>query len=396
MRSIFNQSLSRVLLIASIALVITAGSLWYSSLLVNQLAKVEEDRIRLYAESLEFIGNSIGEEENSETQFVFNNITRTNELIPTILADSAGNISACMNLGLEPGLSKADSVAQVKEYYETLRDRGYPAPIVIDNYGFKIYIWYDESSLLKKLRWFPYLQLLVISVFILIVFISFLSAKRSEQNKVWVGLAKETAHQLGTPVSSLMAWVELLKLQKTNAEDEELIAELEKDVDRLKTISERFSKIGSQPELHKVKVTEMLERSAGYIRKRMSKKVQLVVANEVAADREIAVNPPLFDWVVENLLKNALDAIPDAGTITIRVSESAGQYFIDIEDTGKGIPKSLFRQVFKPGFTTKKRGWGLGLSLTRRIVENYHNGKIFVKWSEINKGTIFRVVLPAD
>lgn len=349
----------------------------------------------LYAKALEFAGDMDVDPDNCEVNWVSKNMINTNQKIPTILViDDV--ISSTNNLGLDSTLSNAERVLEEKKYLARLKAQGSPEPLVIPYYGKEMTIYFDESGILKQLRFYPYLMLIVIVVFISIVFGSFYIAKKNEQNKVWVGMAKETAHQLGTPVSSLMAWVELLELQHDgNPEDAELIDELKKDVDRLRTIAERFSKIGSVPELGPVDLEELLKRSSGYLVTRMPKKVKFELQIEVPEGSQIKVNESLFDWVIENLFKNALDAIKDQGTIRILVSKKGNEYHIDLSDTGKGIPKSQFKEVFKPGFTTKKRGWGLGLSLTKRVVENYHNGRIFVLQSEIGKGTTFRIIMPA-
>ncbi|MCB9230695.1 MAG: HAMP domain-containing histidine kinase [Bacteroidia bacterium] len=398
MFSFQNQRFFRVL-IYGLALLITAGSLWYSNSLVSRLAVEEEMDVQLYAESMEFIG-SVNEEcdvpDNCETNFVFNKITRANDLIPTLLVTEDGTITGSANLGIPPGLPPEDSLARVKAYLEELKSSGAHKPIEIEFYGTTNYVYYDESTLLKRLRLFPYLQLVLISIFIIIIFAGFFVAKKNEQNRVWVGLAKETAHQLGTPVSSLMAWIELLKLKLgENPEDAEMVAELGKDVERLQIITERFSKIGSVPELTDIPLSRILNESADYMRKRKSRLVTIEVENTCRETETVPVNLPLFQWVLENLVKNALDAIDrEKGRIRLIASASLKEVYIDVEDNGKGMPKSMHNQVFKPGFTTKKRGWGLGLSLTKRIVENYHQGRIFVKHSEPGKGTTFRVVLP--
>ena len=378
-------------------MVITAGSIWYSNSLVTKLGEEEEKKVKLYAEALEFIGNiEDGNEEIevSETQFVFTKIIKKVDLVPTILVDGDGNITSHQNLGIKSGLSQEDSISAVKKELERMRQSKTNPPIEIKFYGQINTVYYDESSLLKRLRIFPYLQLLVIFVFITIVFISYSVAKKSEQNKVWVGLAKETAHQLGTPVSSLLAWVELLKLKSGDKpEDQEWVMELDKDVKRLETITERFSKIGSKPELKLMPVSDLLESSADYIRKRLPRRVTLEIENRIPESALLPVNEPLFAWVIENLLKNALDAIQGEGNILIRTKETTHDYFIDITDNGKGILRQNFEEIFKPGFTTKKRGWGLGLSLTRRIIQDYHKGRIFVQYSELGKGTTFRIQL---
>lgn len=390
-----NRSTRQLVIFALVAVIITIGSLIYSNHLARRLLDQEVSRMDLYAKALEFAGDLELDPDNCELEWVTQNMIRRNEQIPTILVLD-GVISSTNNLPIDSTLDEADRKTAEMVYLQRLQAPGQPEPLVIPYYGKKLMIYYDESDLVKQLRLYPYLMLLVIVVFISVVFGSFFIAKRNEQNKVWVGMAKETAHQLGTPVSSLMAWVELLELNSDgNAEEKELVEELKKDVNRLRTIAERFSKIGSVPELNPTNLTDLLDRSADYLRKRMPKKVVLQLTNEIAPDSEIEVNEALFEWVIENLLKNALDAIKDQGQISIHVSKRGSEYVIDVSDTGKGIPKSQFKEVFKPGFTTKKRGWGLGLSLSKRVVENYHKGRIFVLSSELGKGTTFRVILPA-
>ena len=250
------------------------------------------------------------------------------------------------------------------------------------------YIYYKDSILLTQLLYYPYIQLSIILIFILIAYYAFDSSRKSEQNQVWVGMSKETAHQLGTPISSLLAMIELLKLKNT---EPQLIDEINKDVKRLEKITERFSKIGATPKLENNNITETLTNSINYIKTRSSKKIKFVF--DKTDEIIIPHNIPLFEWVIENLCKNSIDAMNGEGEIKITVTDNYQHIYIDICDTGKGVPKSKFKAVFNPGYTTKKRGWGLGLSLTKRIIENYHKGKIFIKSSEINKGTCFRIVL---
>ena len=256
--------------------------------------------------------------------------------------------------------------------------------------GQKSYIFYQESMLLTQLKYYPYIMFTIIGVFLLIAYLLFSTARRVEQNQVWVGMAKETAHQLGTPLSSLIAWLEYLR---SKGLDPETAAEIEKDVKRLETITERFSKIGSVPKLDEVDVTKVLADAVGYMRLRTSKNVNFVLETANLSDVKAKLNVPLFEWVIENLIRNAVDAMNGNGEIKITVSDQTQFVYIDICDTGKGIPKSKYKTVFEPGYTTKQRGWGLGLSLTKRIIENYHSGKIFVKSSETDKGTTFRIVL---
>ena len=390
MLSFGNRIWYRVM-IYGLAVLITAGSLLYSNYIVRELANQERKRVELYAKALKQIGTS---DEDNCSIFLFDNVVLENEIIPTVIIDKQQNITNYRNIpNTEEGAS--DEEEKARDFLNRMIKKG-RAPVEFEytpgNYRFA---YYDDSKMLKRLRYFPYLQLLVIAIFIGIVFAGFAISKRNEQNRVWVGLAKETAHQLGTPVSSMMAWVELLKLKVHESQDDyELVQELQKDITRLEVITERFSKIGSKPELHEVELISLVRQSADYMRKRMPAKVALRV-EESTTDLRVKVSPPLFAWVLENLLKNALDAIQnDSGEIRIHVSEGAGEVFVDVEDSGKGIPKGKFRQVFKPGYTTKKRGWGLGLSLTKRIIENYHKGRIFVRSSVLNKGTTFRISLP--
>jgi signal transduction histidine kinase len=264
-------------------------------------------------------------------------------------------------------------------------------PIKIDlGAGIKHYIFYEESSLLKQLKYFPYVQFTAIGIFLLIAYSLFSTARRSEQNQVWVGMSKETAHQLGTPISSLMAWIELLKAKQV---DESIVIELKRDVERLNTIAERFSKIGSEPKLENENIIIVLESFIEYMKKRSSKNIRFEIKSSLKENTTAKLNIPLFEWVIENLCKNAIDAMDGKGKIEIEVFESEKNIIIDFSDTGKGIPKGKLKTVFEPGFTTKKRGWGLGLSLCKRIIENYHNGKIFVKKSDANSGTTFRLIL---
>jgi two-component system, sporulation sensor kinase D len=253
-------------------------------------------------------------------------------------------------------------------------------------------IYYKDSQLLTQLKFFPYVQLTVIAVFLLLAYTAFNSSRKSEQNQVWVGLAKETAHQLGTPISSLMAWIELIK-DKFNAEEDPLVAEMENDVKRLEIVADRFSKIGSKPKLEEHFIYDTIEDFVNYFRIRVSNNITFEMTGN--KDLVAGLNVPLFDWVIENLLKNAVNAIEGKGSIKVNIdtNKTKDQILIDITDTGKGIPRSKFATVFQPGYTTRKRGWGLGLSLTKRMVESYHNGRIFVRDSELGKGTTFRIIL---
>jgi two-component system, sporulation sensor kinase D len=277
-----------------------------------------------------------------------------------------------------------------KDELETMKAQHEPIKIILTR-GYWL-IYYKDSDLLSQLKVFPYIQLSVIAVFLLLAYTAFNSSRKSEQNQVWVGLAKETAHQLGTPISSLMAWIELIK-DKFKAEDDPLVAEMENDIRRLGIVADRFSKIGSKPKLEEHSVYDAVKDFVDYFRVRVSNNISFEITGD--EDLTAGLNIPLFDWVIENLLKNAVNAIEGKGSIKVHITTNKvkDQIFIDVTDTGKGIPRSKFVTVFQPGYTTRKRGWGLGLSLTKRMVENYHNGKIFVHDSELGKGTTFRIIL---
>lgn len=396
MLSLENRQLTR-LLIYGFATFIILGSLLYANYLREKLAEKEERGVRLYTDAVDFMGNfkygDLSATDNCMGFILTNLVLGNDSLVPLILVGEEGDTTIA-NMDLGPDSST--HARKLRYYVNEFEDLHDPVKVEFAPGRYQ-YVYYGESFVLTQLRWFPVAQLLLAFAFIGVVFVGFAIAKRNEQNRVWVGLAKETAHQLGTPVSSLMAWIELLKLRtEGRPDDQELVMEMEQDIKRLEDIAERFSKIGSQPELIPVSLKRVLDRSAEYIKKRMTKggSIQLHVNNELPDDSQLSVNPQLFDWVIENLLKNALDAINKEGNITLHAGERNGKFFIDVTDTGKGIPKANFKKVFEPGFTTKKRGWGLGLSLTKRIVENYHGGKIFVKSSEVGKGTSFRILLP--
>ncbi len=304
--------------------------------------------------------------------------------VPVIYADSLGNVIDFGNLSDE---WIADSAA-LQARMATMQAQNEPIRVQVGE-GQVNYIYYEDSELLTQIQYYPYVQLAVIALFLLIAYYAFSNARKAEQNQVWVGMSKETAHQLGTPISSLSGWVEYLKEQDLNPD---MLQELEKDVSRLELIADRFSKIGSAPTLTPTQISEALQPAVQYLKTRASS--QVTIRLDIADEATVQLNAPLFDWVIENLVKNALDAIEGRGNITIEVHKISNSLAIDVTDTGKGIPKSRFRQVFQPGYSTKKRGWGLGLTLTKRIVENYHKGKIFVKSSTVGKGTTFRILLP--
>jgi two-component system, sporulation sensor kinase D len=397
-----NKRLWKYILLA-FAVIIASGSLFYTKYLVRNIAKSERNRAQIWALSMKQI---ISADDNDFLPYVF--AVRDSSIIPAIVTDEKGDFISAKGLDSTKTFIKLppDAVVDKKapqydpEYFklqlQTMQAQHEPIKIDIPSRGGagKSYwlIYYRDSDLLTQLNYFPYVQLSVIAIFLLVAYTAFNSSRKSEQNQVWVGLAKETAHQLGTPISSLMAWLELLK-DKFNAEDDPLMAEMGNDIKRLEMVADRFSKIGSVPKLEVALVYDVVKDYVDYFRVRVSNNISFeLTGNE---DLRAGLNIPLFDWVIENLLKNAVNAIEGKGSIKVNISTNKvkDQIFIDITDTGKGIPRSKFATVFQPGYTTRKRGWGLGLSLTKRMVENYHNGHIFVKDSELGKGTTFRIAL---
>lgn len=376
------------------AVIIAAASLVVSHYLVRDLATEERGKMEVWAEAMRSLNEA---DETTDLNLVLKVIDENNT-IPVIVTDEKGEIQTYRNVTLD-GDNNADSLAMASRLAENWKKAGRVIRINLENNEEatekspkEIYldVVYDESLMLVRLELYPYVQLGIVLVFVVIAIFALLTSKKAEQNKVWVGLSKETAHQLGTPISSLMAWTEILH---ANYPDDDLIMEMDKDVKRLQLIAERFSKIGSLPEPVDTPVSDMLQHVIDYMGRRTSQKVQLI--DEFSqCDAHVMVNSSLFEWVLENLCKNAVDAMEGEGTITIKASTEQYKVIIDVKDTGKGIEKKNIKNVFRPGYTTKKRGWGLGLSLAKRIVEEYHKGKIFVLKSEIGVGTTFRILLP--
>jgi len=367
-----------------VALCIGIASLWYTNSLVKLLSEQEKKNVELWAAAVRQLSQV--EVEAGDVSFAVE-VLRSNNTIPMVLTDAKGNINSSRNL--DSINSKNDS--WVKEQVKQMKAEQAPIEIVFGKEGEKNFVYYRDSMLIRQLRYYPYFQLAVISLFLLVSYLAFSSSRKAEQNQVWVGMAKETAHQLGTPLSSLMAWVEYLKMHGTQ---EGHLDEIEKDISRLNTITERFSKIGSAPSLKKENLNEVVQNSINYISSRSSSRVEFKLSNLANHDVYAPMNIPLFEWVLENIFKNAVDAMSGEGAIIVSITDQQQFVYIDIWDSGKGIPKSKFKTVFKPGYTSKSRGWGLGLSLSKRIVEEYHGGHIFVKSSDVNKGTTFRIVLP--
>ena len=353
------------------AVIIAVASLLVSHFLVRDLSKEERNKMEVWAQALHALNAA---DEHTDLSLVLR-VIEGNNTIPVIVLNDDGEITDYRNI---------DDTIRIDNYLRRMIQTG--DTIRIDSQV----ICYDESIMLKRLSVWPYVQLGIVLIFVVVAIFALLSSKRAEQNKVWVGLSKETAHQLGTPVSSLMAWVEMLKEEYPN---DHLLPEMDKDVKRLQLIAERFSKIGSLPEPVEASMNEVLQHVVEYMDRRTSNQVQIICH---FPDHEVIVrmNASLFEWVIENLCKNAVDSMEGKGTITLTLYDELQQIAIEVQDTGKGIKKKYLNSVFMPGFTTKKRGWGLGLSLARRIVEEYHKGHIFVKQSEIGVGTTFRIEMP--
>ena len=363
------------------ALLIGAGSLVYTGMLVKQLSQEEQKKMALWAEATRHLARA--DLNSTELEF-YHQVIRDNTTVPVMLTDTLSNIILHRNLN-EKKVARPGYLAQ---RLQKMRARHMPIEIVYPN-GSRQWMYYDDSTLLTQLHYYPYVQLGLIVLFVLVGYLAFDASRRAEQNKIWVGLSKETAHQLGTPISSLLAIKEILQEEQP---DHALVEELSKDVDRLHTIADRFSKIGSVPDLTPVSLSEVLDRSLAYMRTRVSHGIRIVT--DFSDDLPpVRLNEPLFAWVVENLCKNAADAMDGAGTITVKTSRQKDNVLVDVSDTGRGIAKNRFRTVFRPGYTTKSRGWGLGLSLSKRIIETYHKGRIYVLQSEAGKGTTFRIEL---
>lgn len=377
---------SRLKLYLGIAgLIIVAISMFYTNYLTGKLADEERKKVGLYLRAMEDLSDTDDEDAQFCDFTLHFQILQSNTTIPVMVVNDRGGIDDFINI-------KGDtSTLALQQEVERMKEEGFE-PIE----GFAYSIYYKESTLLKQLRYFPLVQLILIAAFVGFGYMGFNSARRAEQNRVWVGMAKETAHQLGTPISAIVAWIEHLKsIRDQDGEVQEVLGELRDDVSRLELIADRFSKIGSAPKLEEVNVYEELDRCRAYMQRRAPRKVAFNFPDPAAQNgKTIRINPHLFDWVVENLLRNALDAMDGSGSISAEVYNDNDFVYIDISDTGKGIPANKFKTVFQPGFTTKKRGWGLGLSLAKRIVEEYHSGKIFVKRSEEGKGTTFTIQMP--
>lgn len=364
--------------LAIMALIIILFSVIFSNIVMSRLANEERQKMEVWSEATRLLLS------DNYSEFVFR-IIENNENIPVIIADAHDHFISSRNF---PEIPEVKQERYYQKKIKQLKKRHVPIEIVILG-GENQYIYYDDSILLKQLSFFPYVQLGIILIFLILAYWAFSAEYKMEQNKVWVGLTKETAHQLGTPITSLLAWEALLK---ATYPDDMTVSEMGKDVQRLGMIAERFSKVGSVPHLETCNIVEVVKGAMNYMEGRTSCKIFFNIHSE---EEEIMaeINAPLFTWVIENLCKNAVDSMGGEGKIEVEMLKVDQQVIIDFSDTGKGIERSRFRKIFTPGYTTKKRGWGLGLSLAKRIVTEYHDGQIFVKNSELNKGTIFRILL---
>lgn len=377
----------------AISILIGGGSIYYTNLLVKELRQREERWIKLFANAMEYTSN---EQNSNNLIFVYQQIVVQNNSIPLILTDAEGNPKESRNIDFPKNVTPEKKEAIWQDELEIMKQEHEPVVIEVRNKEGEVtdhmYVYYRNSDILYKLKYYPYVQLLVIGVFVLLGYIVFNYSREAEQNKVWVGLAKETAHQLGTPLSSLMAWSEYLKTdERTKGTD--IAEELNKDIHKLEMITARFSSIGSVPVLKPENLVEVIQANISYLQKRLSTRVSISL-DSYESVMKAQINRPLFEWVIENLCKNAVDAMGGVGSIRIVLSRGkSNEAIVDISDTGKGIPAGKVKHVFQAGYTTKKRGWGLGLTLAKRIIENYHNGKIFVKESSQERGTTFRIVL---
>lgn len=380
MQNIYDARQKGKLIFLLISVLLIGGVLYVSNDLVEDLSIEERKKMEIWAEAT----RELASDKTEMSMELILKVIQSNTSIPAIIVDDTGEINQYLNLNLP----ETDTEKYLQEKLEQLKSKSNLIEINLGDEE-KQYLYYDDSILLKRLSLYPYVQLGVMVLFVLIVYFALISTKKAEQNKVWVGLSKETAHQLGTPISSLMAWMDLLE---SSGVDSSLLSDMNKDVNRLSVIAERFSKIGSKPEMELIYVNEVLENATEYMRRRVSDKV--LITTHLPSDAEGAmVCLSLFEWVIENLCKNAVDAMNGEGRIDVYMTSEKQQIYIDMKDTGKGIARKNFKTVFNPGYTTKKRGWGLGLTLAKRIIEDYHAGRIYVKDSEVGKGTTFRIEL---
>ncbi len=366
------------------AVFIGMSSLIFTGNLVNKLKVEERENVELWAEAIRLVSLA---DTSQNVDFLFS-IIDNNNTVPVILTDESDNIIDSRNFDIE----KNDNPEYITKRLNRIKEKNNPIIINLENDHFNL-IYYKDSNILTMLIYYPYIQLGIIILFILVSYLAFSSSQKAEQNQVWVGMSKETAHQLGTPTSSLAGWIEIMQHKYP---DISITKELALDVERLEKVTERFSRIGSKPALVSENIIPIISRTVDYLRIRTSSKVKFIPDYSLEKEVVVPVNSALFEWVIENVSKNAIDSMEGKGEITFLITETDKNALIDISDTGKGIPKSAFNKIFNPGFTTKQRGWGLGLSLAKRIIEEYHNGRIFVRHSEVGKGSCIRIIMNKD
>jgi signal transduction histidine kinase len=379
------------IILVVVAVIIAVASLVVSHLLVRDLSRQERNNMEVWAEAMRSLSHA---DEHTDLNLVLK-VMNSNNHIPVVVLDEFDNVIEFRNVEIDAPTA-TDSTAYLTQLAQRMVRKGNVIEVDVSTpdieVPLQILVCYDESILLQRLTHYPYVQLGVISLFVVVAIFALLASKKAEQNKVWVGLSKETAHQLGTPISSLMAWMELLESLGVDAET---VGEMNKDVQRLSTIASRFSKIGSKPQMEQDELNKVVERSSSYMSSRISSRISLT-RNMCNRELSVKLSAPLFEWVMENLIKNAVDAMEGTGAINITTGEERGVAFVEVADTGKGISRKNFKTIFNPGYTTKKRGWGLGLTLAKRIIEQYHSGKIYVRASEPGVGTTFRIDIPLN
>ncbi len=392
---IYNQNNILKIIVALNLLLVGTASVLYTNWLIGRLEAREERYVQMYARTLAFVSQNDDLEQDLTFAIGLMNDINANSNIPVIYINEQNTPADYKNIDVPAGLSEAEKRQFLRQQVVVMRKKHLPivVPVGRDENGL---IYYSNSRMLQQLQYFPFVQLAILAVLGILAYLAFSASRRAEQNRVWVGLAKETAHQLGTPLSSLMAWVEFMRADPDQY-GTEVTDEIEKDVKRLETITARFSSIGSVPTLKEENVEAVVFEFTDYLKRRISTKVKMSVESELPANETVKINRLLFEWVIENICKNAVDAMGGIGELRLKLFNLPNDELgIDITDTGKGISKANLRNVFSPGFSTKKRGWGLGLTLAKRIVEEYHDGRLFIKSSEIGKGTTFRIVLNRD
>ena len=390
----YSHNLKTKWIISALVILSIIFSIGYVNIIINDIKEREKNTIELYASSIEYLANY---ENDINTDFLIQKIVIRNKSIPVIITDKSDKIIDSKNIKLKNGYNLIEKEEFLNKELSLMKGDNEPIKIYLKNEKDEIidyqFIYYRNSELLNILSFFPYIQISVIIILSIIFYLIFSYSNKAEKNKIWVGLAKETAHQLGTPLSSLIGWLEYIKSKKIVKLKPEIISEIEKDIKRFTIITERFSNIGSKPKLEYIDLLKLIYKSIDYLKKRSSSKIIFTVESSVKSAK-IKINKELLGWAIENICKNSIDAVGEKGSINIKVDSKKNQLLIDITDNGKGIEKNQFINIFNPGISTKKRGWGLGLSLTKRIIEEYHNGKIFVLKSLKGIETTLRIILP--